>query len=272
MKQKIIPIIAIIIGVLAFVLTAQYLKNKNDDFDKRLAELYAGAEKVRVLVAAHDIPGGSIIGRDDLGGLSIYKTSARDLGLLPRDADHVLGRKTQLAIKANEQFLWSDIEGGSPTAKGLADSVQPGMRALSISVSGASAVSGMVRPNDRIDVLGTFSFPSESVVGEMEAVTLTVLQDVTVLAVGSETSRHPSQRTRRSGSYSTVTLEVTPREAELLVFAEQMKGRLVLDLRNPQDLSYEENLPSVDFEQLQIALPEMNRFRQQNIRHKRNAN
>ena len=271
MKQKIIPIIAIIIGFLAFVLTSQYLKNKNDDFDKRLAELYAGAEKVRVLVAAHDIPGGSVIGRDDLGGLRIFKTSARDLGLLPRDADLVLGRKTQLAIKANEQILWSDIEGGSPAAKGLADRVKPGMRALSISVSGAAAVSGMVRPNDRIDVLGTFSFPSERVVGEMEAVTLTVLQDVTVLAVGSEISRQPSQRTRRSGSYSTVTLEVTPREAELLVFAEQMKGRLVLDLRNPKDLSYEDDLPSVDFEQLQSALPELNRFRQQNIRHKRNA-
>jgi pilus assembly protein CpaB len=144
------------------------------------------------------------------------------------------------------------------------------MRALSISVSGAASVSGMVQPNDRVDVLGTFSFPAEGVQGEMESVTLTVLQDVTVLAVGNQLSRRPTDRARRSGGYSTVTLEITPREAELLVFAEQVKGRLVLSLRNASDVSFESDLPSVNFEQLQTTLPDMNRFRQQNIRHKRN--
>lgn len=271
MKQKIIPIIAIIIGILAFVLTAQYLKRKNDDLEKRWKALYAGAEKISVVVAAHDIPGGSVIQRGDLRRADIFRSSAHDRIVTPSEADMIVGRKTIFEIKAQKPILWTDIVGGSPSDKGLADRVKPGMRALSISVSGAAAVSGMIRPNDRIDVLGTFTFPSERVAGEMEAVTLTVLQDVSVLAVGSEISRHPAQRTSRAGSYSTVTLEVTPREAELLVFAEQMKGRLVLDLRNPTDVSYEEDLPSVDFEQLQSTLPEMNRFRQQNIRHKRNA-
>ncbi|MBL7077048.1 MAG: Flp pilus assembly protein CpaB [Kiritimatiellae bacterium] len=271
MKEKVIPIIAIIIGILAFVLTSQYLRRKNDEIEKRWAELYAGAERIPVVVAAHDIPGGSVIKREDLRRDEIFKSSAHDRVVAPGEANMIVGRKTVFEIKALKPVLWSDIVGGADDEKGLADTVKPGMRALSISVSGAASVSGMVTPNDRVDVLGTFSFPSERVAGEMETVTLTVLQDVTILAVGNQLSRRPTDRARRSGGYSTVTVEVTPREAELLVFAEQVKGRLVLSLRNSSDVSFESNLPSVDFEQLQTTLPEMNRFRQQNIRHKRNV-
>ena len=271
MKEKVIPIIAIIIGVLAFVLTSQYLRRKNEDIEKRWAELYAGAERMAVVVAAHDIPGGSTIKREDLRRDEIFKSSAHDRVVTPGEANMIVGRKTVFEIKALKPVLWSDIVGGADDEKGLADAVKPGMRALSIAVSGAASVSGMVQPNDRVDVLGTFSFPSDRVAGEMETVTLTVLQDVTILAVGNQLSRRPGQRSRRSGGYSTVTVEVTPREAELLVFAEQVKGRLVLSLRNSSDVSFENDLPSVNFEQLQTTLPEMNLFRQQNIRHKRNV-
>lgn len=271
MKEKVIPIIALIIGVLAFVLTGQYLRRKNEELAKRWEELYAGAAQIPVVVAAHDIPGGSVIKREDLRRDEIFKSSAHDRVVTPAEANLIVGRKTVFEIKAFKPVLWSDIVGGADDEKGLADTVNPGMRALSISVSGAASLSGMLTPNDRIDVLGTFSFPSDRVAGEMETVTLTVLQDVTVLAVGNRLSQRPTERTRRGGSYSTVTLEVTAREAELLVFAEQMKGRLVLSLRNPRDVSFERELPSVDFEQLQTTLPEINRFRQQSIRHKRSV-
>ena len=66
-----------------------------------------------------------------------------------------------------------------------------------------------------------------------------------------------------------VTFEVTSREAELLVFTETMKGRLTLVLRNPEDMSYEKTIPSVDFQRLEKSLPELNEYRQRTIRHKR---
>ena len=139
-----------------------------------------------------------------------------------------------------------------------------------MAISGASGVSGMVQPTDRIDVLGTFSFPSKRVPGEMETVTLTILQDVTVLATGQRLAKqNVYRRSGRDTSYSTVTVEVTPREGELLVFAQQIKGRLALALRNPSDVSFESDLPEINFEHLESKLPELNLFRQRNIRHKR---
>ena len=65
------------------------------------------------------------------------------------------------------------------------------------------------------------------------------------------------------GGYSTVTLEVTPREAEMLAFAEQIRGRLSLSLRNRSDVSYEKELPKVDFEKIRSTIEELNLKRQQ---------
>ena len=75
--------------------------------------------------------------------------------------------------------------------------------------------------------------------------------------------------TARAGGYNMVTLSVTPREAEMLVFAEQIKGRLVLSLRNPSDVSFENDLPRVDFDKIQEEIRTLNLFRQENLLRKR---
>ena len=83
-----------------------------------------------------------------------------------------------------------------------------------------------------------------------------------VLATGTQTSKSRAKTSLPSG-YATVTLEVTPREAEMLAFAEQIKGRLVLTLRNRNDTSYEKELPKVDFEKIRSEIEELNLKRQQ---------
>lgn len=269
MKQKIIPVASIIIGIIAFLLTGHHLRNKYAEIEAEKARVYAGARRIAVVVAAEDIPGRTVVRREDLGRMEIFESTAPDRVITPADANLILGRKTLFEIKARKPILWSDIEGGAPGDRGLADAVKPGMRAISISVSGAASVSGMVQPNDRIDVLGTFMFPARNAPEELETVTLTVLQDVTVLAVGNRMAREALTGRSRSSGYSTVTLEVTPREAELLVFAQQVKGRLVLSLRNPNDVTFERDLPEINFEQLETSLPDLNEYRQRNIRHKR---
>jgi len=272
MKQTIIPIVAVAVGIAAFALSYQYLQGEKRKLQEKEKALYEGARKTAIVAAAHDIPGGTVIKPSDVGKKSIYATSASDRMITPEQANLILGKKTLLSIKGDNPILWSDIEGGAAATLGLAPIIKPGMRAISLSIGGAAAVSCMVQPNDRVDVLGTFSFPSKTIAGEMETVTLTVLQDVTVLAAGQQLAKHRvyGRRSRRSTTYSTLTLEVTPRESELLVFAEQLKGRLTLSLRNPKDMSFESDLPQIDFRHLEEKLPELNLYRQQEIRHKRN--
>jgi len=89
------------------------------------------------------------------------------------------------------------------------------------------------------------------------------LQNVLVLATGQATAKTRSATMPMGAGYSTVTLEVTPREAEILAFAEQMKGRLVLTLRNRSDTSCEKMLPKIDYEKIKAELETLNNQRQQ---------
>lgn len=47
-----------------------------------------------------------------------------------------------------------------------------------------------------------------------------------------------------------------------------MKGQLILALRNPEDVSFEKDLPEIDFQHLENKLPELNAYRQKFIRNK----
>jgi len=272
MKQKIILLISILIGLLAFALTMHYLQSERAKLEKERQAIYEGARRIHVMAARHDIPSGTAIKPSDLGTIEVFESHVKGQAVLPDQAELLFGRRALFTIKAMEPIFWSVVEGGARAGTGLASIVKPGMRAISLSVGGAAAVSAMVRPNDRIDVLGTFSFPAEDDPNEMETVTLTILQDVTVLATGQQTARDQTVRSapQRSSGYSTVTLEATPREAELLVFAQQLRGRLTLSLRNPADVDFEMDLPSVNFDFLRENLSELNLDRQRNIRHKRN--
>ncbi|MCE9614534.1 MAG: Flp pilus assembly protein CpaB [Lentisphaerae bacterium] len=274
MNQKLILVFSLIVGLLAFGLSIRYFQSRFAAVERARADFEKRVRTVEVVAAARDIPQGVTIGKDDIGHKPMYQIemSAREDVVLAAEARYVIGRKAMFNIQKGDSLNWSFLEGGERTGQDLASTVTPGMRALSIAVGGAAAVSSMVRPDDHIDVLGTFTFPSKAAAGEMETVTLTVLQDVTVLATGQQLANDArgARPSSRAAGYSTVTLEVTPREAELIVFAQQLNGRLTLSLRNRSDVNFESELPSVNFDRLQESLPELNTYRQRTIRHKTN--
>ena len=65
-----------------------------------------------------------------------------------------------------------------------------------------------------------------------------------------------------------MTLEVTPQEAEMIAFAEQMKGRLVLTLRNRTDNS-SPSLPPVDYEKIKAMIGDLNMARHNRMERRR---
>lgn len=274
MKEKITLAVSLLMGIIALLITTRYIKQKEAVLNQRLEEIYKGARKVPVLVAADTVPAGTVITPKDVARNLVFESAAGSHAVTPDDADFVLGKKTLYPLKRGDVLSWSFIEGGAPVASGLSSLVTQGLRAVSLPIGGAQAVSGMVRPSDRIDVLGTFSFPSKTQPEVMENVTLTVLQDVTVLATGQTTARQlqgmRGARADAGSGYSTVTLEVSAEEAELLVFAQQMRGSLTLTLRNPKDVTWKRDLPSVNFDHVQSELQAINLRRQRDIRQKTN--
>lgn len=126
-------------------------------------------------------------------------------------------------------------------------------------------MSGLVQPNDNVDIIGTFTFPSRTNPNQVESVTLTLMQNVSVIATGARVAGQESGRNDGQSGYNTVTFAVTPREAELLVFAQQTRGQLYLSLRHPEDRNFEAELPSVNFDYIETVVKELNEKRQEEI-------
>jgi len=159
----------------------------------------------------------------------------------PEARQWIQDRPVTRDVEPGELLLYQHFEEESDAE--FAREIGAGQRALSVPVDSATAVSYLIEPGSRVDVLATLlsrasrHTPDQTELPEERVSTRTLLQNVRVLAVGHATSRgsHRKADKRRVG---TVTLEVSPLEAETLVFALQnpdLRGGLTLSLRNPED-------------------------------------
>ncbi|MBO7721006.1 MAG: Flp pilus assembly protein CpaB [Kiritimatiellae bacterium] len=266
MKRKIVLVVSLAAGVIAALLTRFYIAAKDAEVRDLMDAINRRYGTMDVLCFKNEIPAGTVLQKDDLGVKSVPAIGMRGQALTVENVQDVVGRKVLFGHRRGDVVFWADVEGGNPAASGLSADVKRQMRAVSINCSGAASVSGMIRPNDHVDVIGTFDMTDRTAAAQAKAktlVTCTILQNVLVLATGSRTAKTRSKDLSPSVGYSTVTLEVTPREAEMLAFAEQIKGRLVLTLRNRNDTSFEKELPRVDFEKIRGEIEELNLKRQQ---------
>jgi len=244
MKNKTALIVAVVLGLIAVFAIQSYVSRV-----KRAA--YKGTELVKVVVAKEDITRGTIIKKEIIASRGIPGKFVDSRAVLTREYENIIGQPIRYTIKKGQPILWSDLGGGR--VKGLASIIGGGERAITIAVDDITGVSGLLQPNDHVDILGTFGVKvpgQEGARGGTEMTTITLLQDVTVLAAGEEMTGSMARSAKRfgvSGGYSSLTLSVTPVEAELLVFAEQ-QGKLSLALRNPEDIGIKENIPKITFD------------------------
>jgi pilus assembly protein CpaB len=148
-----------------------------------------------------------------------------------------VGQRVLAPLKAGDPILASMLSTLRETE--LATLIHPRGRAVSIDVQERSAVGLWVRPNDHVDVIGSFRDPQSQ-----QLRTMTLLQNVVVLATGRITANAlsvPDEEKR----FSTVTLLTLPEEAEMLTLAQDL-GTLTLLLRNPDDLDSQEKRNVVD--------------------------
>jgi pilus assembly protein CpaB len=101
---------------------------------------------------------------------------------------------------------------------------------MSLEVSEKTSVNQLIRPNDHVDILGTFR-QSDGAKNEEQSVML--LQNVIVLATGRHTGMEPREA-EEDRKYTHVAVLVTAKESELLTLAQEA-GTLNLTLRNATD-------------------------------------
>jgi pilus assembly protein CpaB len=137
------------------------------------------------------------------------------------------GRVVRSSIVAGEPLLEGKLAPQLSGKGGIMPMLVPvGQRAVTIKVDDAIKESGFVLPHSRVDVFVSMAKTSTS----QDRMAKLILQDVVVLAAGQAVE----MRDNRPVSVTTVTLALTPDQAERLALA-QNEGKLTIGMRNLRD-------------------------------------
>ncbi|MCB5360908.1 Flp pilus assembly protein CpaB [Vibrio lentus] len=122
--------------------------------------------------------------------------------------------------------------------------LQPGYRAISVPVDQVTSNSGFIEPGDRVDILLLGSQDGELLRygnSSQGLYVTTIVHDARVLAFNNKQTAESYQKARESNGFedgipddSSVSLEVTPEQANQVVLAKQL-GKLTLVLRGQNE-------------------------------------
>jgi len=206
----------------------------------------AAPDTVSVVTAARAIPA-RIRLTATLLKLSAMPAQRVPEGSFTTSAD-LIGKITALPVSAGEAVTDKSLAPPGAAA-GLAFALPSSQRAVTVALDPADGVDEFAYPGDHVDVLATDE------PGSAPAETHTVLQNVTLLAVGSQTSAGPPAATSppTPGGVSHVTVAVTPAQAQSLVLA-AARGKIHLALRPAGDAGIEV-IPAIPAQSLTTAKP-----------------
>lgn len=261
--NTIIFIIAIILGVIAIYFIMGYI---ND-----IKETYTNVSMMPVVVAVQNIPEHVNITHEMLKIVEVPTEM-----ILPQAYDsveNVVGSITKTDIVKDEHILSNHIYREGEGRDKFSYSVPENMRALSIAISDVSGVSGLIKPNDRVDILLTYTYAEDNLEqgsdetdeGEVDAeakrkmqlareylrkISDEIMNDRRIVTIDAKemtitmmqniqvlavygTDNQSSSDEKKKDS-GTITLALDPEDVEFLTNAEAI-GNLKLSLRSPVD-------------------------------------
>lgn len=210
-------ILAIILGLITVGTTYYYISS----IETKGAEPVALTE---VVVAVDTIPEHVKITEEMLTTASIPSEAVHPEAVLQKD--QIVGGVANSEIVKGEQVLSSRVATDT-AASSLSYSVPENMRAITLPMTEVSGVGGYIEPGDRIDILVSYA---DIEINPMKVV-YTQLQNIEVLAEGPSAVVTEDQQ---SGVATSLTVLVTPAQAEVLAFA-NINGTFQFTLRNPVD-------------------------------------
>ncbi len=213
-------LVVLILGVIIALGTAVSLRS-------RVAGEGTSAQLTQVLVASTDIAAGSFVRsdaqlvmvdwpKDNISPLMFTNATAK--------ASDFNGAVARRALAKGEPILKNTLvrssEGGFMSAV-----LDPGKRAVSIAVDATTGNAGFIFPGDHVDLILTHIF-NKTDSGQQRA-SETFIEDARVLAV-DQSIDNPENKAVLA---KTVTLEVTPKQAEEINVAKDL-GKISLSLRS----------------------------------------
>jgi pilus assembly protein CpaB len=142
----------------------------------------------------------------------------------PSDMKQIVNLVTRVRVPKGNQITQSSLVSLSPES-GLSVKIPPGYRGAMLPIEPEMKV--LIKPGDRVDVLVTFDAMMND--GRKEKVTATILQNVLIIAVGTNLGQGMNaklkagtgqeEKSSAMAEKSTVSLALNPNEAQYLALA-----------------------------------------------------
>ncbi len=219
--RRITLIVAVVLALGTGILTLRYLSS----IQQQAAVQQQDIELKPILIASKDIPARMRITPDMLTRVQRPSTEIEPGALA--EPKQVEGDIALITIPTGSTLTETKV--GRPAEVGLTVRLKPGMRAISIPVDRVKAVSGLLQPGDRVDVLA--SVPK---VPGQQPKAVTIIRGALVLAINSTLETAGATPSPDNANLVTVTLGVTAAQADLLTMAD-LNTTLRLALRSPQE-------------------------------------
>ena len=217
-KTWIVLGVALVMGSIAALGARGYLTTQMEAIEAR-----GKGQTVNVLVAKRELKRGDKISTDTIAVRAVPLAYAQSSAISPEGFDRVDGQVLAYPVRSGEMILWGLMEGKRvPT---FSARVEVGHRAMTVAVDEINSISGLLEPGDQIDLLVTVDRKGKKI-------TRPLLQDVQVMATGQRAVDSPREGERHH--YSTVTLDITPAQAQHVIMARDA-GKVTALLRNPGD-------------------------------------
>ncbi len=232
-KKKLILLVGALVVAIATALIARSLLGGATTPQAEAAVVVA--EGPKVLVAKRSLPVGTIITADAVAYQLWPQELVQDAYFIDGEAnmETLLGTVVRFPITAGEPVTQGSLV--APGDRGfLAAALGPGMRAITVPVTERTGVGGFIFPGDRVDLMLTQAVAGEDDAGGINA-TETILTNLRVLATDQATESTTTEDGKTVvTNVRTVTMEVTPRIAEMIAVSQTL-GTLSLSLRSIAD-------------------------------------
>lgn len=220
-KNWLILVAALLVGGVAAYGTKNYIANKVEDIEARSRN----KAMVKIVVPKVDLSKGDMLTFENMSVREIPEEWAVSGAITPEQFNRAEGAVLAFPANKGETVTWAQIVGEKAAI--FSTKLEMGRRAVTVPVDEVSSISGMVEPDDLIDVVVSLKKDAQNY-------TFTLLQSVRVLATGTKISQDAKDQDGRPMTFTTVTLDTTPENAKKLIAARQI-GMVTALLRAPGD-------------------------------------
>jgi pilus assembly protein CpaB len=187
-----------------------YLEEKTSEIEKR-----HNVELVPRIVASRVLTTGARLLHDDLAIKNLPAGYISHDSFSLDQISSIIGKVLIADVRPGEPLTRLHLSDQEPLE--LSSKIDPGHRAITIPVDQINSISGLLKPNDKIDLYVSFEHSGKRL-------TALLVENITVLATGQSLSTSEEIHTVRSmpaSGFATVTLSATAEQAVKIVAARQ---------------------------------------------------